>query len=184
MFGAAIAVLILVALTYGWDLGEPPRRGRGAWIYYVFLAAAAIPIWSKLPFTIPLIAETVAAALAWSVFSNDKHPDFAISAHSIFGLSRISYRRFNWNQIEQIEVRSVRRRTLFSGSKPVGWALIFHTNVPRSYPLIGELLGKKHTITLDAGFTEQDKTAVFSLAEAYAPKIPVNETTRYIGRRF
>jgi hypothetical protein len=184
IFLAAIAVLALLALTYGWDLGDPPKRDRGGWIYYVFLAAAAIPIWFKLPITIPLIAEAVTAALAWSVFSNDKHPDFAISPHSIFGLSWMSYRRFNWDQIEQIEIKTVKRRTLFSGNLPVGWSLIFHTDVPRTYPVIGKLLGKKHSIPLDAGISDKDKTAIFGLAVAYAPHIPINETTHMIGRRF
>lgn len=179
----AIAILVLLALTYGWHFDEPIRRTGLRLLNNVLLAVAAIPIWYKLPITIPLISESIAVGIAWFVFSTDKHPDFVISSHSVFGLSYMSYRRFRWSQVERIEVVKFQRKNASSGDKPVGYRLVFHTNVPRAYPVIGGLLSKNHTIRVNTGFSEIDKATILELVKEYAPHKSIVETTQFIKRR-
>lgn len=179
-----IISVILIALTFGVHLEEVPKDNRERYGHYILLALAAVPIWYKLPITIPLIAEAISTAIAWYVFCRDDHPDFSISPHSIWGLDWMSYRRFCWSQIEKVEIRNIKRTSLFFGNKPVSRCLFFHTNVLRDYPIIGKLLCFNHAISLNKGISETDKDAIIELVREFAPDKPIVETKLIIDNHF
>ena len=183
---ASIFTLILIALTYGVHLEEVPKYSNFSERHghYMLIALAAIPIWYKLPITIPLIAEAVSTAIAWYVFCSDDHPDFSISPRSIWGLDGMSYRRFCWSQIEEIEIRRIKRIGPFTRNKPVTRKLVFYTNVPRNFPIVGNILQLNHIISLWKGISENDKDKIIGLVREFAPDKPMVETSQIIDSHF
>lgn len=183
---AAITTLMLLALTFGMHAEKIPKYSdvEQRLGYYMLMALAAIPIWYKLPITIPLIAEAISTAIAWYVFCSDDHPDFSISPRSVWGLGWMSYRRFRWSQIEKIEIRRIKRIGWFFSNKPVTRNLIFYTNVPISFPIIGNRLHLRHTLTLSKGISENDKDAIIELARTFAVGKSIVETTQVIDSQF
>lgn len=183
---AAVTTLILLALTFGMHVEKIPKYSdvETRHGHYILMALAAIPIWYKLPITIPLIAEAVSTAIAWYVFCSDDHPDFSISPHSIWGMHWMKYRRFCWSQVEQVQITRVKRTGLFSRNKPATRKLFFYTSVPMSFPIIGNALRLNHTIMLSKGFSEGDKDKIIQLVCEFAPDKPILQTTQVIDSQF
>lgn len=186
IFPAAIITIVLIALTFGFHAEKIPKYSdvETRLGYYILMALAAIPIWYKLPITIPLIAEAISTSIAWYVFCSDDHPDFSISPRSIWGLGGMSYRRFHWSQIEEIEIRRIKKIGPFSRDKPVTRKLVFYTNVPRNFPIIGNILQLNHTISLWKGISESDKDKIIGLVREFAPDKPMVETSQIIDSHF